>query len=249
MKAKALTLAAGLALACCARSRAIELSLEENRAQRGSIGYVDMQKLFKAYPETIRAKEIFEDVVRQAEEQVNLRKAAVLRLRNELSELKIQRDFMAQNPVVSEIRASTSAAAPSPTVPVSLRGGQAAITFLPGVSTAPVSTAAASLSTGPAVSAAAISTNAAVAVASATLSAGLAHGTTAQAGAPAPAVSTAAIPAAGLPPETVNLVRSELDAKIAQLAKELAQKEADFKESAAGCICSTRWPLNDPYGG
>jgi Skp family chaperone for outer membrane proteins len=32
-------------------SGAIELSLEENRAERGSVGYVDMQRLFSNSPD------------------------------------------------------------------------------------------------------------------------------------------------------------------------------------------------------
>ena len=56
--------------------------------QRGSIGYIDMQRLFKTFPETSRAKESFEELVRQAEEQLNLRKAEILRMRSELAQLK-----------------------------------------------------------------------------------------------------------------------------------------------------------------
>ena len=53
---------------------AVEVSLEENRAERGNIGYIDMQKLFKLFPETAKAKQNFEDILRQAEDQVNLKK-------------------------------------------------------------------------------------------------------------------------------------------------------------------------------
>jgi Skp family chaperone for outer membrane proteins len=87
-------LAACLALTLPAA--AIELSLEENKAERGNIGYIDMHKLFRAYPETLRAKENFEELIRQAEEQLNLRKAEILRMRSELAELKIEREFLAK---------------------------------------------------------------------------------------------------------------------------------------------------------
>ena len=70
---------------------AIELALEENRAEHGSIGFVDMQRVFTLFPETTKAKESFEEAVRQAEEDVNLRKAKVLRLRAEIDELKTAR--------------------------------------------------------------------------------------------------------------------------------------------------------------
>ena len=78
---------------------AIELSLEENKAQRGSIGYIDMQRLFKTFPETSRAKESFEELVRQAEEQLNLRKAEILRMRSELAQLKAEREFLSKTPI------------------------------------------------------------------------------------------------------------------------------------------------------
>ncbi|MBI4676742.1 MAG: OmpH family outer membrane protein [Elusimicrobia bacterium] len=77
-------------------TRALELSLEENRAQRGSVGYVDMGRVFKLNPETFRAKESFEDAVRQAEEGVNIRKAEVMRLRSELAALKAEREVLAK---------------------------------------------------------------------------------------------------------------------------------------------------------
>jgi flagellar biosynthesis protein FlhF len=57
--------------------RAIELSLEENRGERGSVGYVDMQRLFSASPDAQRAKEGFEELVRQAEELSRTRAAPV----------------------------------------------------------------------------------------------------------------------------------------------------------------------------
>jgi Skp family chaperone for outer membrane proteins len=90
-------LAACLALTLPAA--AIELSLEENKAERGNIGYIDMQRLFRTFPETIRARENFEELLRQAEEQLNLRKAEILRLRSELAELRIEREFLAKTPI------------------------------------------------------------------------------------------------------------------------------------------------------
>lgn len=74
--------------------RAVEVSLEENRAERGNIGFVDMQKLFKLFPETQKAKQNFEDVLRQAEEQVNLRKAELIGLRAEISRLKMEKELV-----------------------------------------------------------------------------------------------------------------------------------------------------------
>ncbi|MBI5630366.1 MAG: OmpH family outer membrane protein [Elusimicrobia bacterium] len=77
-------------------SSAVELALEENRSQRGNVGYVDMRQLFKAFPETLAAKEKFELALRQGEEQINIRKMEVLRLRHELSQQRIERESLAK---------------------------------------------------------------------------------------------------------------------------------------------------------
>ena len=83
-------------------ARAIELSLEENRAERGSVGYVDMRRLFTASPDATRAREGLEELVRQAEERVNSKKGDLLRLRQELGTLKIEREDLAKStPTVS----------------------------------------------------------------------------------------------------------------------------------------------------
>ena len=49
----------------CGRVSGLELSLEENRGQRGTVGFVDMERLFREYPETLRAKEQFEREVEE----------------------------------------------------------------------------------------------------------------------------------------------------------------------------------------
>ena len=105
----------------------IEIETVEKREERGNIGYVDMQKVFKEFPGTVRAKENFEDLVRQAEEQVNLRKAEVLRLRNELSDLKISRDAVSKilvvlstPPAVAPNPFELDKPAPAPTTPLVL---------------------------------------------------------------------------------------------------------------------------------
>ncbi|HAM34340.1 MAG TPA: hypothetical protein DEB40_09160 [Elusimicrobia bacterium] len=94
---------------------AIELSLEENRAERGNIGFLDMQRVFQLFPETLKAKESFAQAVRQAEDQINLHKAEVLRLRAEIDALKVEREVLAKStPTVAAPPAPPPAAAPAP---------------------------------------------------------------------------------------------------------------------------------------
>src|SRR5262245_3872943 len=93
---KARTLLLAIVFAAPTATEAIELSLEENRAERGNIGFIDTPKLFRQFPETLRAKENFEEIVRQTEDQINLRKVEVLKLRSELSLLRAEREVSAK---------------------------------------------------------------------------------------------------------------------------------------------------------
>ncbi len=95
-RAAAAVLALGLA---AAGAHALEISLEENKAERGNIGYIDLQKVFKLYPETHKAKQSYSELVRQAEEQINLKKADILALRAELAKAKLERDLFAKTPI------------------------------------------------------------------------------------------------------------------------------------------------------
>jgi Skp family chaperone for outer membrane proteins len=75
------------------------------------VGFVDMQRLFKASPDAARAREGLEELVRQAEERVNAKKAGLLRLRQELGALKSERELLAEpKPAAPPPAASTQAA-------------------------------------------------------------------------------------------------------------------------------------------
>lgn len=126
-------LACFLALASAAPSRAIELSLEENRAERGSVGFVDMHKLFSASPDAARAKEGFAEIVRQAQDRVNLKKTEVLKLRHGLEDAKIERDLIAKS-------TTSPTVVPQPPPADSADIDQTRVLALPGMtaSTAPV---------------------------------------------------------------------------------------------------------------
>lgn len=102
-----------LALACAALAlaaplSALELSLEQNRTVRGSVGYVDMQRIFAESPDSAQAKESFEAIVRQAEDKVNLKRAEILKLQRQLEDAKAERVRVSKEAVV----AISSAAAP-----------------------------------------------------------------------------------------------------------------------------------------
>lgn len=105
-------------------ARAIELSLEENRAERGSVGYVNMRSLFAASPDAARAREGLEELVRQAEERVNAKKGELLRLRQDLGTLKIEREELARSTPTASVPVKPAmpaapAAAPATATPLS----------------------------------------------------------------------------------------------------------------------------------
>ncbi|MBI4059804.1 MAG: OmpH family outer membrane protein [Elusimicrobia bacterium] len=99
------------------RSRAIELSLEENRAERGSVGFVDMRRMFSASPDAARAREGLEELVRQAEESVNAKKAELLRLRRDLDSLRIEREELARSTPAASVPAPAPVSEPAPLMP------------------------------------------------------------------------------------------------------------------------------------
>jgi len=140
------------------RPRALEVSLEENRAQRGSIGYVDLQRVFQRFPETQKAKQSFQEIIRQAEDQVNLRKAEVFAVRSEISKLEIELDLLKKTPIfvpeqqgaeapavqASSAAVSTAAApgAAAPPAPALSTASLQSLTLnLPGMTTGPVAIA------------------------------------------------------------------------------------------------------------
>ena len=108
---------------------AIELSLESNRVERGNIGYVDMEVLFNQFPETVQAKKKFNEDLQKAEDKINLEKIGVLHLRQDLSELRMEKRF------------ALKSQKNSPSVPVSTASTLTLVSAVPTVSTqAPVIT-------------------------------------------------------------------------------------------------------------
>ncbi len=185
--------------------RAIELALEENRAERGSIGFVDMQRVFKLFPETTKAKESFEEAVRQAEEEINLRKAKILRLRAEIDELKVAR---------AALPAGAAPAAAAPKAPAPAAPPKTVVPHLPGFESP--------LSTGTVVSTDTVNLAPGIHISSSILNAPAVSAPAA----PEIHVSSAA-PAPALSPA------QELDEKIAQKSQELAQTQSEAKDQQA----------------
>jgi len=85
------------ALVLAARAAAIEISLEENRAEAGTIGYVDMERVFKAHPETSRAKDDFVLVIKDKKDIVALKRTELAAIKAKLNMLRDkERDLSAR---------------------------------------------------------------------------------------------------------------------------------------------------------
>jgi Skp family chaperone for outer membrane proteins len=235
-----------------APARAIELSLEENRGDRGSVGYVDMQRLFSTSPDAQRAKESFEELVRQAEERVNLRKAELLKLHQELDSNRAERDAlslsMSMTPAVSTAAAVAPPASVAPPAVVAASTSSAVAvstavaapslvaappapakprTFaLPGMSTletAPTAPPAAAVSSAP-VAAPAPAPAKTVAAAAPVIPSTAAAAAAAMF--PAPPAAPVAAPAPAGPTPVQRLL--ELDGRIISIQADIARKEAEL---------------------
>ena len=229
--------------------QALEVSLEENKAQRGSIGYVDMQKLFRLYPETQKAKQNFEEVLRQAEEQVNLRKAELIGLRADVIRLRLERDAAAK--LANGILPAPAPKDPGATTPAAAHPAPDAKPA-PAVSTGPAAGVGASTSTTTAVPAssatvAAPASSTMTAVQTSSAAAPGVQASSAAVSASAAAAQAASseekkpVPLANLPglgpdafapsPDAAKAVQTlnELESKLAEKSRVLQDKEAEFK--------------------
>lgn len=202
-----------VALLLTAPARAIELSLEENRAERGSVGFVDMQRLFTNSPDAQHAREGFEDLIRQAEERVNLRKAELLKLRLSLEALRAEREAVVASSA-TVVPAPTPAPTPTPVpAPAPAPAGPTPKTLaLPGMTPADTATAPPAASTA--------------------ASAGLDGLLAAKVTTPAVAVATTPAPSApttaAAPAPTLGQRLLELDGKIIALQAEVSRKEGEL---------------------
>ncbi|OGR52797.1 MAG: hypothetical protein A2049_06750 [Elusimicrobia bacterium GWA2_62_23] len=96
---------------------ALELLLEENRGESGTIGYVDIDRVFKEYSGTTGAREEFISEIKKKEDSVNARKAAIFTLKAELAKLRQEREFALTLPSLLETQRSVAEAAAVKTTP------------------------------------------------------------------------------------------------------------------------------------
>ena len=79
--------------ACAAAVPALELSLEENKSESGTIGYVDIDRVFKDFSGTANARGEFLAEIKAKEDSLNLKKQAIFSLKADIAKLKQEREF------------------------------------------------------------------------------------------------------------------------------------------------------------
>lgn len=230
-----------LALACAvlalaAPLRALELSLEQNRTLRGSVGYVDMQRIFAESPDSAQAKESFEAIVRQAEDKVNLKRAEILKLQRQLEDAKAERVRLSKQAVVvfssaaaPSVAVSSAAARPAAIAPPAAKAAPAGLTpaaALPGLPAAGGPLAAPAVSSAPPTAVVARSTSPAqmTAAAQPPAAAAVALSSTTRSG-PPPAAPAPSAPAVAPGPPSLAMRALDLDNKIIALQAEILSKE------------------------
>lgn len=107
---KTLLLTAILALVP-AGAGALELLLQENRGESGTIGYVDIDRVFKDYSGTAGAREDFLAEIKKKEDALNSKKTAIFTLKAEMAKLRQEREFALTLPSLLETQRSVEQAA------------------------------------------------------------------------------------------------------------------------------------------
>ncbi|MEI7528456.1 MAG: OmpH family outer membrane protein [Elusimicrobiota bacterium] len=90
---------------------ALELLLEDNRGESGTIGYVDIDKVFKEYSGTSGARDQFIAEIKKKESEAAALKTGIYTLKAELDKLRQEREFALTLPSLMETRKSVADAA------------------------------------------------------------------------------------------------------------------------------------------
>ncbi|HNW44101.1 MAG TPA: OmpH family outer membrane protein [Elusimicrobiales bacterium] len=93
------------------RAGALELLLDDNRGDAGTIGYVDIDRVFKEYSGTSGAREEFIAEIKKKEGEVAALKTGVFTMKAEIAKLRQEREFAVTLPALFDARKSVEDAA------------------------------------------------------------------------------------------------------------------------------------------
>jgi len=106
---------------------ALELLLEENRGESGTIGYVDIDRVFKEYSGTTGAREEFLAEIKKKEDALNAKKNPIFTLKAEIAKLRQEREFALTLPSLLETQRSVAEAAAAAAAQAAQQAAQAAL--------------------------------------------------------------------------------------------------------------------------
>lgn len=129
------------------KAGALELLLEENRGESGTIGYVDIDRVFKEYSGTTGAREEFIAEIKKKEDALNAKKIPIFTLKAEIAKLRQEREFALTLPSLLETQRSVADAAAATAAQVAAQAA-AAETAQAAALTVQTSTDAVQVSTG-----------------------------------------------------------------------------------------------------
>ncbi len=105
---------------------ALELLLEENRGESGTVGYVDIDRVFKEYSGTTGAREEFLAEIKKKEDALNAKKIPIFTLKAEIAKLRQEREFALTLPSLLETQRSVADAAAATAAQAAAQAAQAA---------------------------------------------------------------------------------------------------------------------------
>ncbi|MDD5209785.1 MAG: OmpH family outer membrane protein [Elusimicrobiales bacterium] len=108
------------------KAGALELLLEENRGESGTIGYVDIDRVFKEYSGTTGAREEFIAEIKKKEDALNAKKIPIFTLKAEIAKLRQEREFALTLPSLLETQRSVADAAAATAAQAAAQAAQAA---------------------------------------------------------------------------------------------------------------------------
>ncbi len=213
-----------LLLSAAAPAAALELSLEENKGESGTVGYVDIDRVFKEYSGTLNAREEFLGEIKKKEESVNQRRHEIYVLKADMAKLRQEREFALtlSSLLATQEKLNSSAAATASTqaaVSISTPGSAPAAQTV-----APVTVSTEATASAPAVTASSAATIVAVSTAAAHRQFVIAN---------LPGMEDAAPVANNIPADnfkfSVSTAVPEIDAAITAKENDLKQKEIALK--------------------
>jgi len=92
-------------------AEAIEIFLNENRSETGTIGFIDLDQVFRSYSGTVSSKHDLDEEIRKKEENIDKKRKKIFEQKAEAAKLRQERELAAILPEMMEARRKADEAA------------------------------------------------------------------------------------------------------------------------------------------